>query len=113
MTPEIEPTPKISGNAFNGDRLMTSRPMPHLYHADKTNVVSLSDWCENNFITKNQGRTLLRRKLLVGFRRHHVWWVAANPDCINELLEYLGVDELAFDAINNWLVSNPIGSHNR
>jgi len=101
MTPEIEPTPKISGNAFNGDRLMATRIIPHLSDTEKTNVVSLTQWCEENFITKNQGRTLLKRKLLVGFRRHHVWWVAANPDCIDELLEYLGVEELAFDAIQD------------
>ena len=101
MTPEIEPTFKISGNAFNGDRLMATRPISHLPNTERTNVVSLVQWCTENFITLNQGRTLLKRKLLVGFRRHHVWWVAANPDCIEKLLEYLDVEELAFDAIQD------------
>lgn len=104
---EIEPTFKLSGNAFQGSNIMTTRPLSHLPNIDSTNVVSLSEWCEKNFISKNQGRTLIKRKLLIAFRRHHVWWVAANPDCIEELLEYLGVEKLAFDANNEQLVSDP------
>ena len=104
---DIEPAVKLSGNAFIGDHLMGSHVIPHLYNLEKMNVVPLSEWCEKNFITKNQGRTLLRRKLLVGFRRHHDWYVAANLYCIEQLLEYLGMEELAFDANNVLFVSNP------
>ena len=45
--------------------------------------------------------TLIKKKLLLGFRRHHVWWVAANPDCIEQLREYLGLEQLYFDANNS------------
>lgn len=98
---EFDPVIKISGAAFVGNTLIGTRPLPHLPERELTNFVSLSQWCEQNFISKNQGRTLLKRKLLVGIRRHHVWWVAANPDCLPELLDYLGVSELAFDANNS------------
>ena len=74
---------------------------------DRTNVVSLSEWCEKNFISKRIGRKLIERKYLIGFRRHHVWWVCANPDCIDQLLEYLGVERLAFDADNSSFVVDP------
>ena len=94
---EIEPTIKLNGSAFVGNSINSTRPISQLPNTDTTKVVSLTEWCEKNFITKRIGRQLIKRKLLIAFRRHHVWWVTANPDCIEQLLEYLGVDELQFN----------------
>ena len=99
--PQIQPQIKIGGSAFNGNTTSAHRPQPHLLDENRlpktTKVVSLRIWCERNFISKDVGYTLIKRGYLVGFRRHGVWWITSNPDCINELLEYLGVEKLAFD----------------
>ncbi|MDY6899982.1 MAG: hypothetical protein SWZ49_18170 [Cyanobacteriota bacterium] len=96
----IEPTIKISGAAFNGNTVMATRPFSHIPGRTRTNYVSLTEWCSRNFISKKVGTSLIKKKLLIGLRRHHVWWVCANPNCLEELLEYLGINELFFDANN-------------
>lgn len=97
----IEPTIKISGAAFNGNSLMGTRPLNGIPGKEKTSYVSLTEWCSKNFISKKQGRNLIRKKLLVGQRLFGQWWVCSNPYCLDELLEYLGVEKLLFDADNS------------
>lgn len=95
-----KPYKKIHGSAFQNNYLNATRPIANYRGRSRTNVVSLTEWCDKNFVSKNVGRKLIERKYLIAFRRHHVWWVCTNPDCLNELLEYLGVEQLAFDAEN-------------
>lgn len=97
---KIEPIIINGGSGFRDNHLNATRPITDIKDSHKLKVVSLTEWCEKNFISKNIGRTLIKHKLLIAFRRHHIWWVASNPDCFDELLDYLGVEELAFDADN-------------
>lgn len=90
-----------SGSAFNGNRVMGTRPLSGIPGRSRTNFVSLSDWCRGNFITKRQGTRLIERKMLIATKMFGQWWVCANPNCKDSLLEYLGVDELLFDADNS------------
>lgn len=98
---EIEPVIKRGGSAFRGIGLNNNRPLSRLNDRDRVKVVSLSDWCRGNFISKRTGRELIKRKLLIGFRRHHIWWVTVNSECLSELLNYLGMEQLLFDADNS------------
>lgn len=95
--PTIEPTIKNGGSAFRGCSLNATHPRSHFQDKDKVSVASLTEWCGKNFISKRVGRTLIKKKLLIGWRQFGQWWVTANLDCLEELLDYLGVDELAFD----------------
>ena len=90
-----------SGSAFNGNKVMGTRPLSGIPGRSRTNYVSLTDWCQGNFISKKQGTRLIKKKLLIGLKRHGQWWVCANPHCLNELLDYLHVEELWFDADNS------------
>ncbi len=107
MNPKIPETIKYGGSAFNGNALNANQPIGRVKDNDHIKVVRLSEWCSKNFISQDIGYTLLKLKLLIGFRRHHIWWVAANPYCIDELLEYLNLEQLFFDADNSDLVVNP------
>lgn len=95
--PATQPTRKNGGSAFRNNLLNASHPRSRLMDKDKVFVASLSLWCQSNFITKRVGRTLIKKKLLIGWRQKGQWWVTANPDCLEELLDYLGVEELLFD----------------
>ena len=95
-----EPLVKRGGSAFCGNCLQGRYPVGNFSDRDNIKVVSLTEWCAKNFITKRIGRKLIALRYLLGFRRHRVWWVAANPDCEEELLEYLGVEQLLFEADN-------------
>lgn len=97
---EHEPVEYISGSAFNGNSLQANRPISIIIGREKTNYVSLSQWCRENFVSKRIGYILIKRKLLIGQRLWGQWWVCANPDCLVSLLEYLGVEVLLFDADN-------------
>lgn len=92
---------RASGAAFNGNRLMGTRPLSGIPGRSCTKVVSLTDWCKGNFISKRQGIKLIEEKYLIAFRRHHQWWVCANPNCLDELLKYLRIKKLLFDADNS------------
>ncbi len=111
MKPKIELVIKNGGSAFNGNTLNTARPIGQIKDSkekhDHLNVVKLTAWCSKNFISRDIGYTLLKLRLLIGFRRHHIWWVAANPNCKDELLEYLNLEELFFDADNSDFVVDP------
>ncbi len=96
---EIEPVIKLGGSAFVGNRRMGTRPLPKINEQIYLNVVSLKQWCDGNFISRDTGYKLIELKYLIAFRRHHIWWVAENPDCAEQLLEYLGIEELLFDAV--------------
>lgn len=98
--PTIEPVVKISGAAFNGNTVMATRPLSRISGNEKTNYVSLTEWCKRNFITKKQGTRLIKRKLLIAQRMYGQWWVCANLHCLDELLRELRVEQLAFDAEN-------------
>ncbi len=102
--PLIEPTIINGGSAFCGNRLNATRPIGRINNSTRVKVVSLSEWCQKNFISKRIGRALIKRKLLIAFRFKGQWWVTANPDCIEQLIEYLGVEKLAFDVIQSWWV---------
>lgn len=95
-----EPTRYISGSAFNGNRIQGNRAISHLSDRNQTNYVSLTEWCEKNFITKRVGYSLIQKRLLIGQKLHGQWWVTSNPECLEQLLEYLQVDQLTFDANN-------------
>jgi len=102
--PIIEPIIINGGSAFRGTSLNGTRPItqfrpdaPDINRLDKIKVVSLSEWCAKNFISKRVGRTLIKNKLLIGWRLYGQWWVTSNLSCKQELLEYLGVEELLFD----------------
>ncbi|MEO0834780.1 MAG: hypothetical protein AAFY16_02075 [Cyanobacteria bacterium J06642_3] len=97
---EKDPVEYVSGSAFNGNTMQATRPITTIAGRDKTNYVSLSDWCVGNFISKDIGYILIKRKLLIGQRIWGQWWVCANPDCYDVLLDYLGVEQLIFDADN-------------
>jgi len=99
--PDLEPKVKRGGSAFNGNFRLAKRPIPHLPNTDKTNVVSLTEFCDRNFITRYQGYKAIDKKLLIAFKMFGRWWVRSNPDCIEHLLEYLGMDELIFDEIKS------------
>lgn len=95
----IEPHLKLGGSAFVGNRRMGTRPLPRIDEQDHVNVVSLKEWCDRNFISRDTGYRLIELKFLIAFRRHNYWWVASNSDCLPQLLEYLDVEELLFDAV--------------
>jgi len=97
---EIEPQIELSGSAFNGNTIQATRPISSIKGRSKTNFVALTHWCRGNFISRQTGYSLIKRKLLIGQKLWGKWWVCANPDCFDELLEYLGVEQLAFDADN-------------
>ena len=101
MDNNIEPTIKISGSAFQDHSINNRRPKSALSDRDNTKVVPLSEWCRQNFISVDIGYTLIKLKLLIGFRRHHIWWVCANLNCMEDLLDYLGVESLNYDADNS------------
>lgn len=98
--PTIESTVEISGAAFNGNTVMATRPLSRIPGNEKTSYVSLTEWCRRNFISKKQGTRLIKRKLLIAQRMYGQWWVCANLQCLDDLLEELGVEQLAFDAEN-------------
>jgi hypothetical protein len=41
---------------------------------------------------------LIAKKLLIAQRLYGQWWVRSNPACLEELLNYLGIEQLFFDA---------------
>lgn len=94
-----------SGSAFNGNAFNANRISSNLYeyrsgsikNQEKTYFVSLTRWCNENFITKKVGRNLLAKNLLIGQRLYGQWWVCANRECLQQLLDYLNLDELFFD----------------
>lgn len=92
----------FSGSAFNGNKLNSSHPLTTLKIKDRDIVhyVSLTIWCNNNFISKKIGRNLIKKKLLIAQRLYGQWWVCANLLCLSQLLDYLGLDKLYFDAPN-------------
>ena len=99
--PEIEPIIKNGGSAFCGNTTQASHPISRIKDKDRLKVVSLANWCDRNFISRDLGYKLIKMKYLIAFRRHGQWWVTANPDCIDRLIELLGVDELLFDVEQN------------
>ena len=92
-----------SGAAFNGNRLMGTRPLSGISGRERTNFVSLTEWCKGNFITTRVGYKLIEKKYLIAQRLFGQWWVCANPYCKEALLQYLGMKELLFDAENESL----------
>ena len=95
-----EPVVWFSGSAFQDNEINNTRPISHLSDRERTNFVSLTQWCENNFISKRVGRNLIKKKLLIGQRLYGQWWVCANLNCYQELLDSLGLEQLFFDAEN-------------
>lgn len=92
---------KIGGSAFNGNTTQANRPISYIKDRAYVNVVPLSLWCQRNFISRDTGYKLIKLKYLVAFRRHGQWWVSSNPDCFDELTEYLDVDSLLFDGLHD------------
>lgn len=92
---------KISGSAFNENKFKGNRIKYNFSGKTKINYVSLTQWCRENFISKTKGKDLLKKRLLIGQRLNGQWWVCANKDCLEDLLLYLDLDKLFFDANNN------------
>ena len=92
---------KISGSAFNENKFKGNHVKSSLSGKNKTNYVSFTEWCQKNFISKAVGRELLKRKLLIGQRLKGEWWVCANKDSLEDLLDYIGLTQLFFDANND------------
>lgn len=95
--PEIEPKIQLFGAAFQANTLNSTRPLSRLRNANCVAVVKLTQFCRGNFISIDVGYRLIKLKYLIAFRRHHIWWIAINPNCKQELLDYLGVEQLLFD----------------
>ena len=93
----IEPVKKIGGSAFNGNTTQASRLISQFKNQNSVKVVSLKEFCDRNFISRDTGYKLIKLKYLVAFRRHGKWWVTTNSECKSELLEYLDIEKLAFD----------------
>jgi hypothetical protein len=98
--PIIESIIEISGSAFCGNSTLATRPINALKNQNLTNYVSLAQWCAGNFITRRVGYQLIKRKFLIAQKLYGQWWVCSNPDCLEELLNYLNVSALLFDAEN-------------
>ncbi len=104
MRVTIEPLVKNGGSAFVGNTTQAYHPLSRIEDPlnkklDYVKVVSLKEWCDRNFISRDTGYKLIKLKYLVGFRRHGQWWVTANPNCKSELLERLGVEKLIFEVM--------------
>lgn len=93
-----------SGSAFNGKKISGHHPIAHLTLTqwEYTSYVSLTAWCNNNFISKKTGYNLIKKKLLIAQKMYGQWWVCANLQCLDELLDYLQLDELYFDGKNKF-----------
>ncbi len=96
-----------SGSAFVDNDINNFRPLSVAvdFYGEKkptTKFVTLTEWCAKNFISKKVGRTLIKKKLLIAQRLGGQWNVCANCEehCYQLLLEYLGVEQLMFDADN-------------
>ncbi|MEO0934207.1 MAG: hypothetical protein AAFY21_10780 [Cyanobacteria bacterium J06641_2] len=89
-----------SGSAFNNNKFNGNRIKGTITGRTVTNYITLTKWCKGNFISKKIGRTLLAKNLLIGIRHKGQWNVCANPDCLEELLDYIGLEELFIDAQN-------------
>lgn len=89
-----------SGSAFQDNDINNTRPISRINSRDRTNYVALTRWCSENNVSIKVGRTLIKRKLLIGTRLLGRWWVCSNFECYQELLDYLGIEELLFDADN-------------
>lgn len=92
---------KNGGSAFNGNTTQANQPISSIKNRERTNYVSLTEFCQRNFITKRIGYKLIKKKYLIATRKFGQWWVCANPDCQTELLDYLNLDSLYFDADNS------------
>ena len=106
MPVTIEPVIKNGGSAFVGNTKQAYHPLskiedPLNKKLDYVKVVSLKEWCDRNFITRRVGYKLIKLKYLTAFRRHGQWWVCANPNCIDQLIEYLGIEKLLFDVVQS------------
>jgi hypothetical protein len=95
--PEIEPCIPLYGSAFQANTINSTRPLSRFEKTNSVKVVKLTSLCRANFITIDVGYRLIKLKYLIAFRRHHVWWIAINLNCKQELLDYLGVEQLLFD----------------
>ncbi|NJK56486.1 MAG: hypothetical protein HC939_11050 [Pleurocapsa sp. SU_5_0] len=83
--------------AFVGNTIASTRPQTRIDDQDYVKTVSLAFWCKRNFISRDTGYKLIKLKYLIAYRRHGYYWVCANPLCLPQLLEFLGVDSLLFD----------------
>lgn len=95
--PPIKPMFIFGGSAFVGNTVQGTRPQTRIDNRDYVEVVSLAFWCERNFISRDTGYKLIKLKYLIAFRRHGYYWVCANPSCLPQLKEFLGLEMLLFD----------------
>ena len=95
--PEIESCIPLYGSAFQGNTINSTRPLSRFEETESVKVVKLTDLCRANFISIDVGYKLIKLKYLIAFRRHHIWWVTCNHLCKQELLDYLGVEQLFGD----------------
>jgi hypothetical protein len=95
--PPIEPCLKLFGSAMVGNTLNSTRPLSRFKETESVKAVKLTDLCRANFITIDVGYRLIKLKYLIAFRRHHVWWITCNSLCKQELLDYLGIEQLLGD----------------
>lgn len=93
----IKPATKIGGSAFIGNTTQAHRPKSQIKDQNNLKFVTLTFWCQQNFISRDMGYKLIKLKYLIAFRRHGQWWVTANPDCIEQITELLGVEKLLYD----------------
>lgn len=89
-----------SGSAFNGAGINRYHILSSIPNYEKTNYVSFTDFCRNNFISKNIGRTLIKKKYLICQRLFGRLWVCVNLECYQQLLDYLSIESINFDAQN-------------
>jgi hypothetical protein len=91
--------PQFSGSAFNGNYLQSFRIWSRDPNKEKLIFIPLTDFCKVNFISRNTGRTLIKKKLVIAKRCGGVWWVAQKDSCIEELKDFLDVNEINWNNV--------------
>ena len=88
------------GNAFQNDVVRNSYVKGALTDRTNTKFVLGTEFKRRNFISHHQFRECLKRGYLVGIRRGGAWQVASCAPMKEEMLHYLGMDALLYDADN-------------
>ena len=82
---EIQPYKKVHGSAFQNNYLNATRPVANLSNRSRTNVVSLTSWCERNF------KKLPSQKIVYAstpiYEGSNFTWGEATKNCRRELVD--------------------------
>jgi hypothetical protein len=90
----------MNGSAFNGNRRMSFRPRSTMDDRNFTQLIRLTDFCRLNHVSKWMAYRAIEKKLVIALKYRGQWWLDRDYNCLEELQEYLGVDELIFAYID-------------